>query len=147
MVRNVLAVVAGFVVVGVTVAGLQWLSASLYPLPAGLDPMDPADAGALAEHTRGLPAGAWALAFGSELLGAFLGALVAGRLASSHRARFALALVALAAAASVMNWVAFPHPVWFMVGQAVLYPVVFLGVRAFLPSDAAPDRSAASDGI
>lgn len=115
MVRNVLAVVAGFVTVGVTVAGLQWLSASL--------------------------------AFGSELLGAFLGGLVAGRLASSHRARFALALVALAAAASVMNWVAFPHPVWFMVGQAVLYPVVFLGVRAFLPAAAPPDPSAGSDSI
>ncbi|MEQ8331368.1 MAG: hypothetical protein RH859_12990 [Longimicrobiales bacterium] len=146
MVRNVLAVVAGFVMVGVTVAGLQWLSASLYPLPAGLDPMDPADAGALAEHARGLPAGAWALAFGSELLGAFLGALVAGRVASSHHTWFALALVVLAAAASVMNWVAFPHPVWFMVGQAALYPVVFLGVRTFLSASAAADPAAAANG-
>ena len=31
-----------------------------------------------------------------------------------------------------MNWVAFSHPVWFMVGQLVGYAVVFMTVTGVL---------------
>ena len=42
-------------------------------------------------------------------------------------------MVLLAVAASVSNWVAFPYPVWFTVGQLVAYPFAFLAATKFLP--------------
>src|SRR6056297_1793340 len=70
--RNVLAIPAGLVVMGVTVMGLQWVGSSISPLPLGVDPMDPADAEAFAEHLASLPLITWVIAFLSELVGALL---------------------------------------------------------------------------
>lgn len=130
MARNIGAFVAGFLVVGVVVAGLQAISAQIFPLPEGFDPTD---AEALARHTATLPAGAWAMAFGSEIVGAFLGALTAGRIAGSHRKRFAAAIVGLALLGSILNWTSFPHPLWFVVGQLVAYPVALWAAVGLLP--------------
>lgn len=79
-----------------------------------------------------MPVTSWALAFSSELLGAFLGALTAGRLARHNQAAFAGGIVALALAGSINNWVSFSHPTWFIVGQLVAYPLVFFGVVRLL---------------
>lgn len=132
MVRNIVAMVLGILVLGVVVAGLQTLSAALFPLPAGLDPRGPDSASSLAEFAASMPAGAWVLAFGSELVGAFLGALVAGRVAETHAKWFAAGIIGLAFLGSLTNWFAFPHPTWFMVGQAVGYPLVYLAVRPLI---------------
>ena len=130
--RKVGAVLAGVVVVGVVVMSLQWVGSLLYPLPEGLDPMDPADRGAFSDHLAGMPAASWALAFASELLGAFMGAWAAGRIAGAHRAWFAGGIVALALAASVLNWTSFSHPAWFIAGQLVGYPLILLAVARLL---------------
>jgi len=42
------------------------------------------------------------------------------------------AVVGLATLGSVMNWVAFPHPMLFIVAQLVLYPVALVFVWTFL---------------
>lgn len=132
--RNLGAVAAGVLVVGVVVTVLQSISLQLYPMPEGLDPMDPADAEAFAEHVAGLPATAWGIAFASEVVGALLGSLAAGVIAWSYRNVFAGAIVLLALAGSVLNWTAFSHPVWFMVGQVVAYALVLFLVVRFLGS-------------
>ncbi len=132
--RNIGAVAAGVLVVGVVVVVLQSISLQIYPLPEGLDPMDPADAGAFAEHLEGLPATAWGIAFASEVVGALLGALAAGLIARDRKNAFAGAIVAFALAGSVFNWTAFAHPAWFMVGQVVAYALVLLLVVRFLGS-------------
>ncbi len=139
MVRNIGAVLAGMVVVGAVVAGLQYAGLLLYPLPAGLDPLDPADAEAFAEFLAGMPLAMWAWVFGSEILGAFLGALAAGRIANHHHSWFAGGIVALAVAASINNWVSFSHPTWFIVGQLVAYALVFLAVTSLLGRHDQPD--------
>ena len=104
MARNIGAVLAGILVVGVVVAGLQYAGLVFYPPPEGLDPLDPADADAFAEYLADMPAGIWGWVFGAEILGAFLGALAAGRIAHSHRSWFAAGIVALAVAGSINNW-------------------------------------------
>lgn len=146
MARNIVAMVLGILVLGVVVAAIQTLSAVLFPLPAGLDPMGPDSAPALAEHASSLPAGAWAMAFGSELLGAFLGALVAGRVAGNHARWFAGGIVGLAFVGSLANWMAFPHPAWFMAGQAVAYPLIFLAVRPLIGRGSGDTEASAADG-
>ena len=130
--RSIVAVVAGAVVVLVVVTILQMVGAQFHPLPEGLDPGDPADAEALAEHLARMPGVVWGIAFASELVGALLGALTAGMIAPGRKAAFAGSIVALALIGSVFNWTAFAHPAWFMIGQVVGYGLVLTLVTRFL---------------
>ena len=82
MVRTVIGAVAGVACLGAVVSLLQQVSSAMHPLPAGLDPMDPADAEAFAAHVGAMPPGAWVVALTSEVLGATIGALVAGAIAN-----------------------------------------------------------------
>lgn len=132
MVRTVIGVVAGVVCLGVVVTLLQQVSTAMHPMPAGLDPMDPADAAAFAEHVAAMPMGAWIVAMLSEVVGAAIGGLVAGTIARDALRGASGAVVGLATVGSVMNWAAFTHPMWFIVAQIVLYPVALMSVWAWL---------------
>ncbi len=138
MLRKIGAIVAGLVVVGVVVMLLQQFAASMHPIPEGLDPFDPDQADAFREHMAAMPAGAWAIGFASELLGAFAGAFVAGKIAQGTRWVSGL-IVGLAMLGSVANWMAFEHPLWFMAGQLVAYPLVLMGVWTLTRQDTVPD--------
>lgn len=132
MTRNIIAVVAGILVVFVVVGGLQYAASLLYPLPEGLDPFDPADAEALDAHMSSMPVSAWMLPFAAEIVGVFLGALAAGSIARDRKAMLVGALVVVGLAGSVMNWVSFSHPMWFIIGQLIAYPLVFFAVVRLL---------------
>jgi len=144
--RRIGAVLAGLAVVGVVVFVVQWVGTLLYPLPPGIDPMDPGAREALEEHLARMPAVGWLLPFGSELLGAFLGAWVAGRIAGARPALFAGIVVGFALAGSASNWMAFGHPLWFMGGQLVGYPLVWLGAARILGRHAQDPRPARATG-
>jgi len=144
MVRTLVGVLAGVAVLGVVVTLFQLVSSGMHPLPPGLDPMDPADAVAFAEHMAGMPALAWVIALFSEVLGAAAGALVAGVIARDALRGASGAVVGVATLGSVMNWTSFPHPTWFIVGQLVLYPVVLMSVWAVL-SARSPDGGAKAE--
>ena len=73
----------------------------------------------------------------------FLGALAAASIAGHRKAVFAGALVLVGLAGSIMNWVSFSHPMWFMIGQLIAYPLVFVAVVRLLGrSDEPPPASA-----
>ena len=82
----------GFIaaVVGLFVgASMNWLLAvnintSIWPLPEGIDPMDPAQSEALAEWIATLPGRAFILVFVAHVLQAGLGAFVAAAMAKSR---------------------------------------------------------------
>lgn len=126
--RRIVALVAGVLVLGLVVLTLQEASAALHPLPEGVDPFDPADAESFEAYLEGMPPLSWALVFFSELLGALFGGLTAGWIADRRPRLFGGIIVGLAVLGSVMNWVAFSHPVWFMVGQLVGYALVLMTV-------------------
>ena len=128
MARNIGAFFAGLIVLGAVVMTLQQLSSWIHPLPEGLNPMDSGDAEAFATHLESMPASAWLLAFISEILGA--GAVTAGRLAPGAARGLGGGVVGLGLVGSAMNWAAFAHPMWFIVGQLVLYPVALMGAWA-----------------
>ena len=130
MKRTIAAALAGFVSLFLVVLGIQFLGSMLYPLPEGLDAFDPAQRDALAAHMAAQPLLAWLFAFSSELLGAFAGGMVAARIAPSKAKQLITALAGLALMGSIANWVSFTHPMWFMVGQVLGYPMVaFLAWR------------------
>lgn len=130
--RRIVALVAGVLVLGLVVLTLQEASAALHPLPEGVDPFDPADAESFEAYLEGMPPLSWALVFFSELLGALFGGLTAGWVADRRPRLFGGIIVGLAVLGSVMNWVAFSHPVWFMVGQLVGYALVLMTVTGVL---------------
>ena len=132
MVRKIGAVVAGILVVGVVVLGLQAVSAAFHPLPEGIDPMAAEDAEAFTAYLATMPVLSWAVACASELIGAFLGGLTAGWIARDRARVFSGALIGFALLASVNNWMSFEHPMWFIVGQLIGYPVALVGVWTIL---------------
>ena len=85
--------------------------------------MDPDQPDAFARYLAGMPATSWALTFSSEILGAFCGALVAGWIVRAETRWVSGIIVGLAFLGSLVNWLSFTHPVWFMVGQVVTYPM------------------------
>ncbi|MCH1571417.1 MAG: hypothetical protein L7S64_08745 [Longimicrobiales bacterium] len=145
MVRTIAGILAGVVVLGLVVTVLQQAGSSMYPLPPGLDPMDEGDAAAFAEHVAGIPALVWLLTVFSEVLGAAAGALVAGLIARDALRVVSGVVVGLATIGSVINWLAFPHPIWFIAAQLVLYPAVLVMVWAVLSPRGATGSVAIED--
>jgi hypothetical protein len=128
MLRIIGSVVAGIVTLGLTVWVIQMIGLSMYPLPEGVDVMDPAQLDALIAHMGTQPMGAWLFPFFSELLGAFAGGLVAAYIERRKALPLLVTVVSLALIGSVINWISFAHPLWYMGGQLVGYPlVVYLG--------------------
>lgn len=107
IVRLVAGILAGIVVQILVTMGVQLLGHSLYPPPAGIDPMNP-------EHVERLLAtmSAAALAFvpASWFLGALLGAWVADVIARKALAGWVVALWVIGASAYVLATI--PHPTW-----------------------------------
>lgn len=126
MLRNIAAFVAGVVTLGLVVVTLQQISSALHPLPAGLDPLDPQNAEAFAAHLENMPAAAWVVAMFSEVIGALCGAVVAGFIGRSAARPLSAAVVGLGIAGSLFNWTSFTHPIWFIIGQLVLYPAALV---------------------
>jgi len=127
MKRTIGAALAGIISLFLVVVGIQWISSLLYPLPEGLDAFDPAQQDALAAHMATQPLPAWLLAFCSELLGAFTGGVVAALIAPPKARQLIIGFAALALMGSISNWVSFTHPMWFMAGQVLGYPLVAFG--------------------
>lgn len=78
-VRKVLAVIAGVVVAVCTISLVEWLGHQVYPLPAGLDPMNDPDG--FRAYLEAVPLGAKAFVVAAWTLGAFVGAFVGIKIA------------------------------------------------------------------
>ena len=119
MLRSLLGVIAGVVVMWLVVAGIEFASHLVYPPPAGLDPMQPAD---LEKILAASPAAALAMVVAAWTLGAFAGGWVAARIA--HHPRIAAVLVALGVMAGVAGMIAMmPHHPACMSALGLLLPI------------------------
>lgn len=114
--RNTFAAMVGAITGIMLIALIQLISASVYPLPEG---MNPADREAMGEFIRTLPAPAMLLVLGGYLVGVCCGAWVAGRLSRTAPRRQVFMVTGLFLIASVMNLTSFPHPLWFWVANLV----------------------------
>lgn len=132
MVRNIGGFVAGVLAAGLLVMTLQQLSSGMHPLPEGLDPFDPAQADAFRQHLSEMPAAAWVIGMLSEVIGFFVGALVAGWIIRGNVRAWTGAVVGVGVLGSVYNWTQFEHPTWFIVAQVILYPLALVAAWAIL---------------
>lgn len=108
--RTLLAVIAGAVVMWLTIFALEFIGHALFPPPPGLDPRSQAD---LASIMAQAPAGAMVMLVVAWIAGAFTGGLTAARLSHRHKrgAAIAVALLVMAGVGGMIYLVP-DHPVW-----------------------------------
>ncbi|HQR17867.1 MAG TPA: hypothetical protein PK948_05835 [Gemmatimonadales bacterium] len=109
--RSLLGVLAGFVVAVVVIMVVEMVGMKVYPLPAGVDPTDPA---ALQALMPTLPLGSFLFVLASWLLGTGAGAVVAQRVSKAASRVPGLTLGGLVLAAALYNMWVIPHPTWFV---------------------------------
>jgi len=108
--KNILAVIAGVIVGMVVNMGIIMISGSIIPIPEGVDNTT----------TEGLKAGMhlfeakhFIMPFLAHALGTFAGALVAAKLATNHKIKFAIAIGVFFLLGGIASVFMLPSPAWF----------------------------------
>ena len=130
VIRNILALVAGWVVGSVINMGLIQTGHTLMPIEG----VDPSDMEALAAAMPTLDFKYFIFPFLAHALGTFSGAIVAGLLAASHKMKFSLGIGVLFLAGGIMVNYMLPGPIWFAVADIVLayIPMAWIGGKIAL---------------
>lgn len=144
MVRTILGVLAGAVVMVLVIMGIEALGHMVYPLPAGLEPLNPAHEAAFAQFVATMPVGGKAMLALAWTLGAFAGGFVAAKIARHPRA--AAVLIALLVISGVVAMILrVPHPSWLAAAGLLLpIPAALLAARWARPRDRTPEATPAS---
>jgi hypothetical protein len=119
--RGIAATVAGVLLAGLTIAGVEWLGHRLYPPPAGLKADD---LEAMAAHVAAMPIGALLFVLLAWLLGVFLGGLLAALVAGRRPRLYAGVIAAVILLGAIANFAMIPHPAWFMALAVISLPLV-----------------------
>ncbi|MGZ3885656.1 MAG: hypothetical protein ACXVP0_00910 [Bacteroidia bacterium] len=97
---------------------MDMISHSMYPLPAGLDPMKPEDLKKIMELVP-------AAALGIVALGGFLagiaGGIVCSLVAKENKFRNSITVGGILTALGLLNAFMIPHPVWFRIACFLVY--------------------------
>lgn len=127
--RTILGMLAGVVVMFVTVMGIEALGHLAYPPPPGLDPMNPEHEAAFAQFVAQMPFMAKAMLALAWTAGAFLGGLAAAKIARHQNA--AAIFVALVVMSGVVAMIVkVPHPGWLAAAGLLLpIPAALLAAR------------------
>lgn len=129
--RGILAVILGFVTLGVVVMIGEMVVHLIYPPPAGFDPHDSAS---IAAVVKTMPIGTLVSVVVVWALGIFAGAFVAARVAPGSQLAFGLSIGVLGLLAAVATMLMIPHPIWmWVVGVAECLPAAYLGARLASP--------------
>lgn len=127
--RTILGMLAGVVVMFVTIMGIEALGHLAYPPPPGLDPLNPAHEAAFAQFVLEMPPMAKAMLVSAWVAGAFVGGLVAAKIARhQNAAAIFVALVVMSGVVAMIMKV--PHPTWLAAAGLLLpIPVALLAAR------------------
>lgn len=126
--KNIIAVIAGFLCGSLVNGGIIMVSGSVIPPPDGAD----------VTTMEGLKASMhlfepkhFLMPFLAHALGAFTGAFLAAKIASSHQMKFALLIGILFLAGGITNVILLPSPLWFSILDiAVAYiPMAYLAYK------------------
>lgn len=123
--KNVLAVIAGWIGGSVVNMGLIQIGYNLYPIEG----IDPANMEALAEVMPTLGAEHFIFPFLGHAFGTLVGAAIAAMIAATHRMKFALGIGALFLLGGIAVNVMLPGPTWFAAVDILLayIPMAWLG--------------------
>ncbi len=124
--RNILAVVAAFVIGSIFNMGLIKLGSQLIPPPAGVDPMDPES---LKAGLHLFEAKHFMIPFLAHALGTFTAALAVAKLAATNHMKFAIGFGVFFLIGGIMMVSMLNAPMWFNVLDLVVayIPMGWLG--------------------
>jgi hypothetical protein len=126
VVKNILAVIAGFIIGSIVNMGILMMSSSVIPPPAGVD----------VTTMEGLKAAMplfepkhFLFPFLAHAIGTLAGAYTAAKLAANHKMKFALVIGVLFLIGGIANVVMLPSPTWYSVIDIALayLPFAYLG--------------------
>ncbi|QCX37554.1 hypothetical protein FF125_03550 [Aureibaculum algae] len=128
--RNVLAVIAGWLVGSFVNMGLITMGHSVFPIGG----VDPNDMNALAEVMPTLEANFFIFPFLGHALGTLIGAVVAGLIAVNNKMKFSLAIGGLFLLGGIAVNYMLPGPTWFAVVDILLayIPMAWIGGKIAL---------------
>lgn len=123
--RNVLAIILGWVGGSIINMGLVKVGSSVMPIPG----VDTNDLNALAEAMPTLDFKYFIFPFLAHALGTLVGAVLAYRIAASHKMKFAWAIGGLFLLGGIAVNYMLPGPTWFAIADIVLayLPMAWLG--------------------
>ena len=124
--KNILAVVAGFIIGSVVNMGLIMLSSSVIPPPEGVIVTDPES---LKKSMHLFEPRHFIFPFLAHALGTLAGAFVAGTIAATSKFRLAMVIGIVFLIGGIVNVVMLPAPIWFEVLDivAAYIPMAWLG--------------------
>jgi hypothetical protein len=126
--RAILAVIAGFLLSVLVVAGVDALNHQIYPPPAGMDVRNPATMRTVIDQ---MPVGAFVILVSGWVLGAGLGAWLATKLSRTATAWPGGAVGGATLAATGINLFTIVHPVWVVILALIGIPLAtWVGIRA-----------------
>ncbi|HRP07255.1 MAG TPA: hypothetical protein PLL69_02090 [Gemmatimonadales bacterium] len=126
--RNILALVAGLVIGGAVNMTLITISPSIVPPPPGVDVTDPES---LSQNIHLFAPRHFIMPFLAHALGTLVGALVAFKLAATHKARWAWVVGGFFLAGGIMASALIPAPTWFIALDLIVayLPMAWLAIR------------------
>jgi hypothetical protein len=123
--RKILAVVAGVILAGLVVYGVQAIGHRVYPPPEGLNMKDME---AMKAYVATLPVGALLFVLVAYILGSFAGGWLAAKIARASQIPLALTVGGVQLLFGIMNLVVIPHPTWFAIATVLAFlPAAYLG--------------------
>jgi len=125
IIKNILAVIGGWIAGSIVNMGLIQLGHKLMPIEG----VDPNDMEALAAIMPSLEFKYFVFPFLAHALGTLVGASVAGLIAANHKMKFSLGIGALFLLGGIMVNYMLPGPIWFVVTDIALayIPMAWIG--------------------
>ncbi len=126
LLRNILAIIAGFVIGSVVNMAIVIIGPMVIPLPAGIDM---SDADKFAENLKLLKPVNFIPPLLAHALGTFVGAFVAASLAASHKLNLALVIGVLFLLGGITMVAMVGGPIWFILLDLVgaYLPMAYVG--------------------
>ena len=129
MIRNIVAIVVGFIAGNVFNILIIILSALVFPLPDGINPMEDMEKFQEFAAEKGLPLASLLMALIAHIGGSFVSGLVCGLIAKRAWFVAAIGIGTFFTLAGIYNLTQIPSPTWFAILDIVLYiPAACLGV-------------------
>ena len=126
IVRNIAAVVIGLVIGSFVNMGIIMISPLVIPPPTGVNP---ADMESLKNSMHLFETKHFIFPFLAHAIGTLVGALIAAKIAASHKMKFALGIGAFFMLGGITNAFMLPSPIWFIILDLVgaYIPMGWLG--------------------
>ncbi len=117
MVKNILIVIAAFILGGIAVFSFETLGHSVYPIPKDLDTTNYEQFGA---YVKTAPLGALLFVLIAQSAGSIVGGAVCGFFGRSRAALLSIIYGILALVMASLNLIMIPHPMWMIIASIAL---------------------------